>query len=678
MLEPQVETSPTARVSRAHPEGTPRPVSTFLTLLTAFGLYLTIQGYRSFESDQSYRLPLLLARQDASLYRGDPFIQAFATFNPHEGYLSLLDVASRVLGLPATLFLLFLATFLCTGWAVLRLVRAVWPSAPTATGGVCLLMFLCAKAGNIGTNHLFEPMLLDRLMAFGLGWLAFAELVEGPRRMVVTISALILAARWIHPALGLQLGLVLAGCLAVCCIIPGRVGLVCGRSGLALLTLVAILGPAILDRPRASRLLFAGLPEPVYLTLAAYVQSPQHMIPHLWRDSQIWAWFGFVAIACVSAACHACGSSASRRGRTPAPHLHLRTVAGPSAEVEDTRARLRLGIMLALLLVGLAGAWFGIERLHHAKLTLFQPFRLATVVRGLCLVFASRHIVWLWDQRTWHHRARAAGLVLGLLGDWSWLVAVTLEFVGMGLERMRVARRMAPWMWLATWLIGIGYLSQHDTEGGALVMALALGVGVAGGVGLKWGHRLRDSNGRRQRLCIYANLVPALAILVNLFGSNTPAPWELWLLNRVRVVDRPLDDFERLSVWCRENTPEGALFIGPPGPKDFRLWSRRGLLFNRAGSPYHAAGLAAWADQFCDHVGLPRSPELLAQAYLKDRHGLEARYDHKTSAELASLAAAHGAHFVITRKRPDAARHAPLELVHQAGAWQVWRVGTRP
>ena len=38
-------------------------------------------------------------------------------------------------------------------------------------------LLLAAKAGNIGTNHLFEAMVLDRLMAFALGWLALAQVI---------------------------------------------------------------------------------------------------------------------------------------------------------------------------------------------------------------------------------------------------------------------------------------------------------------------------------------------------------------------------------------------------------------------------------------------------------------------------------------------------------------------
>ena len=49
-------------------------------------------------------------------------------------------------------------------------------------------------------------------------------------------------------------------------------------------------------------------------------------------------------------------------------------------------------ILLGVNLAGLALAWFGIERLQHLRLTLFQPFRMATVARGLCLVLVAGHV----------------------------------------------------------------------------------------------------------------------------------------------------------------------------------------------------------------------------------------------------------------------------------------------
>ena len=80
------------------------------------------------------------------------------------------------------------------------------------------------------------------------------------------------------------------------------------------------------------------------------------------------------------------------------------------------------------------------------------------------------------------------------------------------------------------------------------------------------------------------------------------------LIDRCRFIPVPLDDIERLALWCRDHTPGTARFIGPPGPKTFRLWSRRSLAFNRAASPYHAAGLADWFARFQEHVDFHGPP----------------------------------------------------------------------
>jgi hypothetical protein len=45
-------------------------------------------------------------------------------------------------------------------------------------GWVAVGLLLTAKAGNIGTNHLFEAMVLDRLVALALGWYALAEAIS--------------------------------------------------------------------------------------------------------------------------------------------------------------------------------------------------------------------------------------------------------------------------------------------------------------------------------------------------------------------------------------------------------------------------------------------------------------------------------------------------------------------
>ena len=102
-------------------------------LLVMAGCYLTLRGYHAFDGDQAYRLPLLLHRQVPALFNNDPFVQAFDTFNPHRGYLALLDWASRPLGLATALAALFALTWTATMLGVDRLARAGLAQ-PTALG----------------------------------------------------------------------------------------------------------------------------------------------------------------------------------------------------------------------------------------------------------------------------------------------------------------------------------------------------------------------------------------------------------------------------------------------------------------------------------------------------------------------------------------------------------------
>jgi hypothetical protein len=152
------------------------------------------------------------------------------------------------------------------------------------------------------------------------------------------------------------------------------------------------------------------------------------------------------------------------------------------------------------------------------------------------------------------------------------------------------------------------------------------------------------------------------------------------LVNHCRFGPFPLDDIERLALWCRDHTSPSSRFIGPPGPKTFRLWSRRTLAFNRSGSPYHGAGLADWFARFVDHVDYHGPPEAFVRAYVGHRHEFEARYDSLSDSQRAALAIRQGAGYVIAEAPKEAADRrarstaSPLELLHVEGRYAVYRV----
>ena len=200
----------------------PRSRRPFFFLI--LGLYLTLRGYHSLDNDQAYRLPLLLHRQDPALYADDPFVRAFDDFNPHRGSLVLLDAVTRLAGLSPGLLVLFLLTFLATCWGIERLARVVWSDSGTMAGRamVAVVLVLMAKAGNIGTNHLFEAMVLDRLMGLALAWVALAILVSQPERGWWASAVALGGTALIHPSLGLQIGLVTMGSWVVWSLLGSR------------------------------------------------------------------------------------------------------------------------------------------------------------------------------------------------------------------------------------------------------------------------------------------------------------------------------------------------------------------------------------------------------------------------------------------------------------------------
>ncbi|WP_406697078.1 DUF6798 domain-containing protein [Singulisphaera sp. Ch08] len=632
----------------------------WLAFVLIFGLFLTLRGYHSRDGDQAYRLPLLLHKQDAGLFADDPFVRAFDAFNPHRGYLTLLDLASRPLGLSTGLAVLFALTFALTCLGLDRLARAVWPEAGSQVGIVVVVLVLIAKAGNIGTNHLFEAMLLDRLIGFALGWLALAATIENPARGWRTAAPLLGLAMLIHPSVGLQLAMLLGAGWVIWAFCSTKTGVSKGLALRGLATLGLAVAPGLLMNVGQGSTLFAGLSTEDFRLLSVELQGPQHMLPHLWRTPQWLAWSCYIVLAVL----------AFLQSR-PA---EATTAAAPAAPA----ARFRLAILLGINLLGLAFAWVAVELVQDLRATLFQPFRMATVFRGLALVALSGHLLKLWSRGTWTDRCRATLLTVGLAGDWTLVIATLVEVTCAGLERtpIRPAARLAVAASVFGW--GLYFLTRHDTESGHLPMLAALVTLTV----LTFLFRGRSVTWNRRRV-VWA-IAGSWAVPLLALGATGEAmrgrTWATALVDRCRFAAVPVDDIERLAVWCRDHTPRSARFIGPPGPKTFRLWSLRSLAFNRAGSPYHAEGLADWSARFRDHVAFDGPDAAFVRAYLTDRHGLERRYQAMTDAERARLATRQGASHIVAAAPSGRATMAsgddngPLELIHVEGRYAVYRV----
>ncbi len=653
----------------------------FVVLL---GLYLSLRGYHSLDGDQAYRLPLLLHHQDARVYADDPFVTAFDAFNPHRGAILILDAISRPLGLSLALFIVFVLMFTATCSGVDRLSRALWSGQGPLVGLVAVGLVLAAKAGNIGTNHLFEAMVLDRLVALALFWLALARAVARPSANQTGSITAIGLATWFHPSFGLQLALLLAASWIVWGLIPARSGVSRRFAAWNAIGLAVATAPGLVYNLQGGSNLVGDMPSEQFWLLAVELQSPQHMLPHLWRMPQWLAWGCYLALA---------GIAIVGAKRTPD--------AGESAPCSEVR--LRLAAVLGVALAALAAGWAFIEVWQNVRVTVFQPFRLATAVRGIAIVFIAGRVVEHWRNRGSLGRLRAVVLSISFVGDWL-LVVATLAELGATLVEAVLARFPGRYpalrsrgrqvitpaiVYLTMLAAGFWFLSRHDTESGQIPLLGAVVVGLAAGARGRRGRfsalRSRISErllARPWTLAACAWIVPAAALLAGAAAIAHPALSRTslvrGLVGRCRFVEAPVDDVERLALWCREHTPPEAQFIGPPGPKTFRLWSRRGLAFSRSGSPYHAAGLADWFERFQDHVDFHGTTEEFVDGYRSARHRFEARYQAQGEAALAALALRQGADFVIAAAPEDRRETSgSLELVHREGRYAVYTVPPR-
>jgi hypothetical protein len=303
----------------------------------------------------------------------------------------------------------------------------------------------------------------------------------------------------------------------------------------------------------------------------------------------------------------------------------------------------------------------------------------------MALAVLSGRIIALWRRGRPLDGPRAILLVVGLTGDWAMVVATAFDVSLAAMDQVNDALRMgargesrgrfALEAIVAGVVLGCGlvFLARHDTESGHLPILGALAVlavwsGITRGRSIVWEWTPR----RLAWVGASAWAIPLAALAAAVVPGFPPRIGEP-LVARCRFAAVPIDDLERLAAWCRDHTPRSARFIGPPGPKTFRLWSLRSLAFNRAASPYHAEGLADWSARFRDHVGFDGASSDFVRAYQGDRHGLERRYDAMSDAERADLAIRNGATHILAR-RPSAQSNGPLELLHVEGRYAVYRL----
>ena len=251
------------------------------------------------------------------------------------------------------------------------------------------------------------------------------------------------------------------------------------RPGQTRVLAIAVIPGLAINLPQATTLR-GELPAPFFWILSVELQNPQHMLPHLWRMPQWLSWFSYLSLAVLPLV-----SSRPRPTDEPKPPAGIEELGAESAG-----SRGRLAIMMVVIAIGLTAAWSAIELMHNIRATVFQPFRMSTVIRGIALVFISGRLVRLWRAGRRLDRTRATVLATAFLGDWLLVVATIAELVVSTFEAIRLKAghvfllRAAPAVaYIATIGLGLYFLAHHDTESGHIPLLIAIALGLAMEVG---------------------------------------------------------------------------------------------------------------------------------------------------------------------------------------------------
>ena len=639
-----------------------RPASV-LRLATAVGAVVTFGGYQSRVVDQCYRLPIVARMNDQALYVADPFVRAFDTFNPHWGYGRLLNTMASAIGLSGALFGLYVATVALTLASLWRIRRALAPALPAWSDWLVVAVFVLCRAGNIGTNHLWEDHLLDRQIGYALLWFALAEWLAGERRKAWSIPLAIGLTAIIHPGLGVLAAALWAGIFVA--------GLPFGethkRETIRFLTILAVaMVPWAVAYLPQSKILAEGVDPALFWSLATELQGPQHMRPVHWRESQWWAAFAILAAGLG-------GLVAARRD-----------FARPAV--------IRAGLWAVPIVLGLALATALVEIAHSLPVTMAQPFRLATPLRGLCLILLIPHLASLIRSGGIAGAARAGALILCLRGDRAFVAAVGVELVmtsfswlsrqftnierkpGYDLIALSIAGFPAAW-----WLI------RRDTADGEVLLLSGYLTGAAFAlivprVGPRIAMRFSSGtngfrNARAWRICAYAWAIPLASAVVGIADPAGESAICQALAGRWRIQEVPTSDVERLAVAARTTLPADALVLAPPRDKAFRHWSRRSVVVNVAGSPYQAKALADWAERLRIVAGEPCDLTDFARNWPENRVAWETYYEKAPASQLDAWATRFGATAIVTRARsdhPDSLESLGWTRIANSGDFSIW------
>jgi hypothetical protein len=110
----------------------------------------------------------------------------------------------------------------------------------------------------------------------------------------------------------------------------------------------------------------------------------------------------------------------------------------------------------------------------------------------------------------------------------------------------------------------------------------------------------------------------------------------------------PNDDLKYIEFcrWVRQNTPQDAIFLVPPGEESMRFHGGRAIVVNYKGVPQLSKELLEWRQRLCDVMAID-SVSVLPHEYGRTMEAMRQRYEQLTMEQHIQAARKYNARFVV-------------------------------
>jgi len=582
----------------------------------------------------------LLHMLDSRVLAADFYVvNTVESFGIRSFYIRTLTLLCRLIPLPVVFFLLTWLQNAAVALVTFVVARKMFDRSELAAMTATILVMSVHSVSLGKVAYLVMPETIPTLMATAL---ALYSIWQGIGGKPLLCAAFAVPAFLIHPLVGVLAGLLGLGASGFGALFgigaEGRAGRV------KTMVLSLALGAALAGIAGLSWLTVSGqhlMSAREYVDLYALFRIPHHAMPSYFISDEWIAMVLFLAAA---------GISWTWWFRQP---------------TTDRPVALRMTIVAGLILLLWFGGWLFVEVFPSRFWATLQPFRLVFIIKWFGLMLFAGTIARL-ATGTEPGQPAVAAMMFFPIGVGQPHAVLWAHIAELGRRRLRGTGEQLRWFAITVALlvsIGIVFIfgfskSLWPIEPNKEFLVLI----VLGLVALCW-LTLAQRRHRYQAALVVVGLAAALVVM-NKYYPLRPLGSLLRDTKPFFTLNETTESRDRIAAYCRDSTPEDAIFLVPPRFELFRSNARRAVVIEFKCLILSDRGLLDWRQRLTDCYG-----EVSARGF-NARDEMERNYRRITDEQILAVADKYGASFAVLHQ----ATQTGFPVVFEEGFYKIIRI----